>query len=170
MGPKTFPCRDCGKHVAWNTSKAGKRYLSEPFEWVGGDYTLYSKWIYPGHRCEPNPNWKEQRAAAVFLEASMAQKAGAIREGVIVDVVKGRKVKVGTRAEVFWIGDTGYGPRVGLMIDGEKVYTALTNVKAAPIEELPEMLKVCQEEYARRRAEVEEMDREICYTLAHSDK
>lgn len=159
MGPKTFPCRECGYHVAWHTSKAGKRYLSQPFQWVGGDYTLHTKWIYPSHKCQPDPTWKDRRDAAEKMESAMAQNSGTIIKGVFVDVIKGRKVPVGTRAEVFWIGESAYGPRVGLMIEGEKVYTALNNVQIAPIEDFPHMMEIVTAEFARRRAELEEMDR-----------
>lgn len=151
MNIKTFPCRDCGAQVAWMTSKAGKRYLAQPWEWVGGDYSLHTKVIPQGHNCIPDPEWREKKAAADASYASNAQRAGTICKGVIVDVVKGRKVPVGTRAEVFWIGDSGYGPRVGLLIEGEKVYTALTNVQIAPVEDFPHMIEIIESEAAQMR-------------------
>ena len=148
MNLKTFPCRDCGAQVCWMTSKAGKRYLAQPWEWVGGDYSLHSKMIPAGHKCVPNPNWKEAAAASELLYIAGAQKEGTIRKGVTVDVIKGRKIPIGVRAEVFWIGDGGYGPRVGLMIDGEKFYTALGNVQAAPVEDFPEYVEILKSEAA----------------------
>ncbi len=153
---KTFPCRDCGAQVAWMTSKSGKRYLAQPWEWVGGDYALHTKLIPQGHRCIPDPEWREKKAAADMLYAAGAQRNGTICKGVTVDVVKGRKVSVGTRAEVFWVGDSGYGPRVGLMVDGEKVYTALTNVQASPLEDFPHLVEILEAEAAERRKSMEQ--------------
>jgi len=142
MNVKYFSCRDCGAQVCWLTSKAGKRYLAEPWQWVGGDYSLHEKMIPAGHKCIPNPAWREQKAAADLLYVAGAQKEGTIVAGVTVDVVKGRKVPIGTRAEVAWIGDSGYGPSGALLIDGQRVYTALSNVKAAPVEDFPQYLEV----------------------------
>ena len=53
-------------------------------------------------------------------------------------MVKGRKVKVGTVAEIIWYGPGrvyGYGSRdnppmrVGLKVDGERVFTDASNVQ-----------------------------------------
>lgn len=151
MSIKTFPCRECGADVAWMTSKAGKRYLAQPWEWVGGDYSLHTKMIPQGHRCIPDPEWREKKAAAEMSYVAGAQRNGTICKGVTVDVVKGRKVPVGTRAEVFWIGESAYGPRVGLMIEGEKVYTALANVQPAPIEDFPHLMEILEAEAAQMR-------------------
>jgi hypothetical protein len=144
MNIKTFPCRDCGADVAWMTSKAGKRYLAQPWVWVGGDYSLHEKVIPAGHRCVPDPEWRARKAAADLSRIATAQRDGTIIKGVTVDVIKGRKVPVGTRAEVTWIGDGGYGPRVGLLIDGEKVYTALGNVAVAPLEDFPHLIEALE--------------------------
>ncbi len=145
MDTKTFPCRECGKYVEWHTTKAGKRYLAQPWEWAcDGHY----KMIYPVHRCEPNPQWKEAAAAAELLYVAGAQKEGVIRKGVTVEVIKGRKIPIGTRGVAFWVGEGGYGERVGMMVEGEKVYTALTNVKAAPVEDFPEYVEVLEAEAA----------------------
>jgi hypothetical protein len=133
MNVDYFPCRDCGVKVCWLTSKAGKRYISEPWEWVGGDYSLHSKMIPAGHKCVPNPQWREQHEEAERAAIAAAQEAGEIRKGVIVEVVKGRKIPIGTCGEVFWSGEGAYGDRVGMMVDGEKIYTAATNVKAVAI-------------------------------------
>jgi len=148
MKIKTFQCRDCGADVAWMTSKAGNRYLAQPWVWYGGDYRVHEKVIPAAHRCVPDPEWPERKAAADLSRVAAAQRDGRIIKGVTVDVVKGRKVPVGTRAEVTWIGDGGYGPRVGLLIDGEKVYTALSNVAVAPIEDFPHLTAVLEAERA----------------------
>ena len=151
MNIKTFPCRDCGAQVAWMTSKAGKRYLAQPWEWVGGDYNLHTKVIPQGHRCVPDPEWREKAEAYETWMVAGAQRNGSVRKGVTVDVIKGRKIPIGTRAVVFWVGESSYGDRVGLMIDGEKVYTALTNVKAAPVEEFPHLMDALEAEAHRLR-------------------
>lgn len=146
MSIKTFQCRECGADVAWMTSKAGKRYLAQPWEWVGGDYSLHTKTIPAGHKCVPDPEWRERKAAADLIYIAGAQKEGVIRKGVTVDVIKGRKIPIGTRAEVIWVGESTYGARVGLMIEGQKVYTALTNVQAAPLEDFPQYVEVLEAE------------------------
>lgn len=121
-----FPCRDCGHHVAWRTSKAGNRYLGQPLDWHGDSRDLT---FWPAHRCVPNPTWREAKAAADAERIAQAQRDGQIIQGVTVQVVKGRKVPIGTVAEVAWVGESNYGMRVALLIDGERVYTALTNVQ-----------------------------------------
>lgn len=126
-----FPCRDCGKLVEWMTTKAGKNYLAEPWIWVGKDYGLHTKTINAGHRCTPNPNWKEEAAAlaAAALAADIA--AGNIVKRAPVIVFKGRKVPVGTTGVITWIGEDNYGAaRVGIRTEsGDVVYTAQANVK-----------------------------------------
>ena len=49
---------------------------------------------------------KTKKAAAVaeFCK-SVATKKAAIEKGVIAEVIRGRKVKKGTRLEVFWVGE-----------------------------------------------------------------
>jgi hypothetical protein len=135
MNAKYFSCRDCGAQVCWLTSQAGKRYIAEPWQWVGGDYSLHAKMIPAGHKCVPNPQWREQHEEAERAAIAAAQEAGEIRKGVIVEVVKGRKIPIGTRGEVFWSGEGSFGERVGIMADGEKIYIAATNVKAVSFKE-----------------------------------
>jgi hypothetical protein len=126
---KEFPCRDCGTRVAWAISNNGKKYLSQEKEWVGGDYSLHSKVFHPAHRCEPNPAWRDDQAARDAARIAAAQASGQIIKGVQVEVIKGRKVPLGTVGTVFWCDETAYGMRVGFTTDsGEKFYTALSNV------------------------------------------
>jgi len=134
MTSNYFSCRDCGKDVAWMTSRrTGKRYLAEPWMWVGGDYSLHSKMIPAAHRCTPNPLWKQQRDEQVAAELAANIAAGEIVKGAPVVVVKGRKVAHGTTGTVTWIGEDNYGkPRVGFKTStNDIVYTALSNVALA---------------------------------------
>lgn len=70
------------------------------------------------------------------VEAVAAAKARALADGEIVkgatvEVFKGRKVAKGTVGRVAWIGESAYGVRVGLAIEGTQglVYTAVANVR-----------------------------------------
>jgi hypothetical protein len=127
----TFPCRDCGTPVAWRTAKSGKRYLDQPWEWQGGDYSLHTKTIHGSHWCTPNPTWKEEAAAIVAAEFAADLAAGNIVKNAPVIVFKGRKVPVGTTGVISWIGEDSYGAaRVGIRTEsGEVVYTAQSNVQ-----------------------------------------
>jgi len=49
--------------------------------------------------------------------------------GKTVKVVRGRKVPKGTVGKVFWFGETRYGWRVGLEVNGERVFTDARNVE-----------------------------------------
>ncbi len=78
--------------------------------------------------------WYKKNATIDFdmRNEEMAQKPA---KGDQVMVIKGRKVKKGTIAEVFWAG-TRFNPysyqdeeRVGLVVDGEKVFISAENVE-----------------------------------------
>ena len=63
------------------------------------------------------------------------EQAKKIRKGDTVKIVKGRKVKKGTVAPVFWSG-TRYNPysrideeRIGIEVDGERVFIAAENAE-----------------------------------------
>lgn len=61
-----------------------------------------------------------------------AQRAATVLKGKRIQVVKGRKVPVGTAGECIWLGDGQYGKRVGLKDDGGLVHwTSLENVEVA---------------------------------------
>jgi len=126
-----FPCRDCGVQVQWRTAKSGKRYLDQPWEWQGGDYSLHTKTIHGSHRCTPNPTWKEEAAAIVAAQFAADLAAGNIVKNAPVIVFKGRKVPVGTTGTITWIGiDNWLNPRVGIRTDsGDVVYTAQANIR-----------------------------------------
>ena len=51
------------------------------------------------------------------------------RKGEKVEIIKGRKIKIGTILNCFWIGQTQYGMRIGLTDDSGKKYW--TNAKNA---------------------------------------
>ncbi len=60
-----------------------------------------------------------------------------LSRGCVVRVVRGRKVPIGTVARVFWYGESRYGTRLGIKVEGseEALWTAATNVEvieAAP--------------------------------------
>lgn len=59
------------------------------------------------------------------------REAKVVERGKVVRVVRGRKVKLGTIARVFWVGDRGFGPRVGMKVEGseEAIWTAVSNVE-----------------------------------------
>jgi hypothetical protein len=53
-----------------------------------------------------------------------------VRKGKIVEVVKGRKVPIGTVGRCFWAGQTKFGMACGIELDnGSKVFTNYHNVK-----------------------------------------
>lgn len=77
---------------------------------------------------------KAQADAAAKLERQRAvdrqvEIAKTVAKGKDVTVVKGRKVPIGTTGNVFWLGQTQYGWRVGLKdANGTTHWTALSNV------------------------------------------
>lgn len=78
------------------------------------------------HECDP------ALVAARTAERTAAAAKGEIDKGVRVEVFKGRKVPVGTKGVVFWMGDTGYGPKLGIRDDeGNTHWTAQSNCRVA---------------------------------------
>jgi len=79
--------------------------------------------------------WRQEQAARRQAEADAAE-AVTPRAGKTVTVVKGRRVPVGTVARVVWYGESKgfsrHAPvsmRVGLLVDGERVFTDASNVE-----------------------------------------
>ena len=73
--------------------------------------------------------WLAARDIRAWAQAT-AIDAATPDKGKQVEVVKGRKVPVGTTGEVIWIGEKQWGWRVGIKdADGEVHWTAETNVK-----------------------------------------
>lgn len=77
---------------------------------------------------------RERRMAEAEARAA-EEEARVPRRGRTVRVVRGRKIPKGTVAEVFWFGETRYGWRVGLEVDGERVFTDARNVEVVGTEE-----------------------------------
>jgi uncharacterized protein YdaU (DUF1376 family) len=74
-----------------------------------------------------------ERAHSVRVaEAAAERELKAVRKGIEVVVVKGRKVPRGTRGIVRWEGGNDYGSRIGISVPGEDklVYTAPSNCEA----------------------------------------
>lgn len=85
--------------------------------------------------------WEAKRAAE-FAAAKAASALSAakveywesqrpvVERGTPVQVVKGRKVPVGTTGTVFWVGESTWGDRVGFTdAEGTTHWTARTNVE-----------------------------------------
>lgn len=98
-----FPCRNCGKDVAWKVSKAGKKYLAQPAQWIGE----FAERIYwPGHRCTPDAEYQARRAIEDAMKIAKHQgdlDAGEVVKGQRVVVARGRKVPKGTEGTLTWI-------------------------------------------------------------------
>lgn len=112
-------------------------------------YASTRGWTYPnGATVDATPEvlaayaaWC-QRVDAERRAAEAAREAATPRFGKTVRVVKGRKVPVGTVAEVFWTGRNGFNrsrwgrneiERIGLRLpDGSKVFTDASNVEVVP--------------------------------------
>ncbi len=69
--------------------------------------------------------WSGRAAAARRAEAARPSR------GRTVEVVRGRLVPIGTVGIVGWTGESRWGTRVGLIIDGVEglTFTAATNVR-----------------------------------------
>lgn len=77
---------------------------------------------------------EERAAEQARYEAEV--EATTIRRGKTVEVVKGRKVPVGTVGEVFWIGDKGWGERVGFNdAEGNTHWTAASNCRVVALQD-----------------------------------
>lgn len=73
--------------------------------------------------------WKV-RVEAERAEAEREREAGRLVKGKLVEVVRGRKVPVGTKGVLIWIGASRFGDRVGVKDEaGEVHWTAAGNVE-----------------------------------------
>lgn len=52
------------------------------------------------------------------------------RKGRTVKVVRGRKVPIGTVGECFWVGESTWGKRIGMKVNGATVWVDYKNVEA----------------------------------------
>jgi hypothetical protein len=105
LGRKRVTCKRCGTHsLIWRTSKNGKTYLADP------DVIYPVSRVPATHFCDPLIVESYQKEVAdramsheAALEAALAN--GEIVKGQTVEVVKGRKVAIGTVGIVFWVAD-----------------------------------------------------------------
>lgn len=89
-----------------------------------------------------------QAAYKAWLDAVMAEQraereakeAATPRAGKLVEVIAGRKLPKGTKAEVFWYGEDKYNSsrwatfyRVGLLVDGKKIFLDANHVKVVVV-------------------------------------
>lgn len=89
-------------------------------------------WVAAFYTIAKSIELTQARARKAAAEAAAEAEAEARRPsyGKTVEVVRGRKVKKGTVARVFWLGETRWGWRVGLELDGgERVFTDAGNVE-----------------------------------------
>ena len=79
---------------------------------------------------------KKQADSRAYYAEQEAREIATVRKDKTVTVVRGRKVPIGTRGQVFWIGNNGYGESVGIITaDGSKHFTAIGNVEVTPLPE-----------------------------------
>jgi hypothetical protein len=86
------------------------------------------------------------RASRLMTVARKAQeRVSEVDKGKVVEVVKKRAKGYGKKGVVFWIGETRYGTRVGMNVEGEAdaFWTAITNLKV--IENDPEQVAAAEE-------------------------
>lgn len=122
------------------------------------DYATTRGWTYPNSAVvDATPEVvalataRRAEVAAAARAAREAEEALVPRVGRTVRVVRGRKVPVGTVAEVRWFGKDRYARvprgrvfemyvpsehRVGLWIDGEMAFTSANNVEVLTNEEV----------------------------------
>lgn len=73
---------------------------------------------------------RQEAAARVRREREELITLMTPAKGKRLEVIKGRKVPLGTIGECFWIGNNGYGTSVGIKDSTGKVHwTAVTNVQ-----------------------------------------
>lgn len=63
---------------------------------------------------------KKEREEKAYWERKAQDSRERLENGKVVEVVKGRKVKKGTKGLIFWIGNNGYGESVGIATTPKK--------------------------------------------------
>ncbi len=115
--------------IAWDEKEDAIRRI---------EYASTRGWSYPNSATvDATPEIRNQalahlrRAAIRESEAQNVRQSKEVKPDRLVRVVKGRKVALGTTGRVCWIGKMRYGAseqwRVGLMVDGQCVFTARNN-------------------------------------------
>lgn len=122
--------------TVWDDAKGGPRDV---------EYASTRGWSYANNAAVDATDevqakyaaWQHERAVE-RQAARDAADAATPHEGKTVTVVKGRKIPKGTVAQVVWFGEDKYNStrwltkyRVGLMIDGARVFTSADNVEVA---------------------------------------
>ena len=79
----------------------------------------------------------EEKRLAEEAEETAKRNALAVRKGVKVRVVKGRKVAKGTEGVCFWEGHGQYGPRIGLKEEDGTVHWTATSNCVALLDDVP---------------------------------
>lgn len=73
-------------------------------------------------------------AAATAYNLKQLQKHDQLSKGTLVEVVRGRKVPVGTKGKLLGWGDGQYGPWVRIEVNGEQVFVSQRNVRFPEID------------------------------------
>lgn len=98
---------------------------------VDADADLIARW-HAWEKAEEDRKARERDAAyARQIKEREEAEARTPRKGRTVRVVKGRKVPIGTVGRCIWRGESAYGPRVGIKVEGvaEPYWTAASNVE-----------------------------------------
>jgi hypothetical protein len=119
---KLGTCDDCRAYVV-KVSKPGKKPYLVPARVTERRTGFFC--FSQVHECD------EAVKALVLQERAERLASGSVEKGALVEVFKGRKVKVGTVGRIIWTGDSEWGPRVGIKTEaGETHFLAASNVKA----------------------------------------
>jgi hypothetical protein len=114
-------CYACGREVARYNRK--NQLLDVTYRAASGARRTACWHV---HECDPD--------AVVEYQDKIRHElaSGQIVVDQHVTVTKGRKVKIGTSGIVMWVGDSHWGPRVGIRVEGvdKPIYLAQGNVTA----------------------------------------
>ena len=134
-------CRACGVMIAQCRSGEGKTYTAQQKMWQGSDNASIVREFLPAHKCVPSLT-AQAEMADVDQRAAIGRQTeidnGLMVIGQTVEVVKGRKVPIGTIGVIFWTGLDKFGGdrnstvkryRYGIDVAGVRHYTAQSNVR-----------------------------------------
>jgi hypothetical protein len=101
------------------------------------EYASTRGWSYPNSaRVDATDEVKDLAEAHLInivydrLIHAAQEKSQIVKRGCRIEVVKGRKVPKGTQGDIFWVGESQWGTRVGFNDDeGNTHWTAITNVE-----------------------------------------
>ena len=117
--------------VVYSPDENGNPVFSEVSYWTDLGYS--EGWAQVDAPAEVIQAYREMKREEQRVRDEAAYRTSLVR-GAKVRVVAGRKIPVGTEAEVFWFGPCkfSYGKKtnVGLLLEsGEKVFTSKSNVE-----------------------------------------